>query len=770
VADQRLGILIEAQNRAAAAVGQFIADIKRTDQALKEAKKTADGSAESNLKVGRAALEAARAKQIYREAARRLTQDNAALTASQLKFREAMQSSLTAVQQHVAAMNPAAAQVSSFTQVLTQATGAAGPFAIAMGGVALVATAAAGGILAASQAAARHQEQMNLLSERTGFATAELAGLSEAAVAQGRSFQEFQPALDFFVRKVGEAARGNDEAKRKFKELGIEVRDAAGQVRPTGEIYRDVSERLREAGSEAERSAISFDLFGRSGSKSVSIFSASLTDMVAAARQRGSILNPETEQTLTRLDDAFDSIGASINAVKLQFIALVGVRVEPFLTEIDKMIKKVQEFANSEATQRALSLARAILDPKAPGERNQVSIGRDARPGEETTRPGPPILGPPLPSEEELKAAKAITDQLDATKDLTKKLDLRRQLSAITVSDELKQLESMKAQVSSAEELLLIKQKIAALKPVDVEEFRQEILRRAESPVPINPALLQIRPIPGVLGRDAQGIADTELRPTIEPSLDITFPEMSEAARNFLDEFENFPALLEVATGSTGEVNEAVLGFVGTMNQFQLSALELGQTLAVQVRGAFRTMVSGFIDGTESVGEAFTNLVKQMIAAIAEQAIMSGFLKLASIAFAAAVPAVSPVTASGATFAQGGGVLDFRRGGAMNPYRAAAGGRIISGTVGRDSEHVLAQKNEAFLDTSLTDMLRRDLMERRSERTRPTRGGDTINHVTIPLTVHTLMADKNTLNQAIDEELLPRIKRSLDSGSYRTGG
>jgi hypothetical protein len=173
-------------------------------------------------------------------------------------------------------------------------------------------------------------------------------------------------------------------------------------------------------------------------------------------------------------------------------------------------------------------------------------------------------------------------------------------------------------------------------------------------------------------------------------------------------------------------------------------------------------MVRGFIDGTERIGDAFQDLIKNMIATIAEQAIVSGLFSF----IPGIGPALGPV-ASGATFAQSGGVLDFSRGSAMNPWRAQAG-LIVSGTVGRDSEHVLAQRGEAFLDRSLTDMLRQDLMERRSERGRQVLAPQVTNHISMPLSIHTAVSDLNTLNQWLDEDVIPRVNRQLSSGGYRT--
>jgi len=85
-----------------------------------------------------------------------------------------------------------------------------------------------------AKGAADYQEKIDQVADATGFTTAQIAGLEIAASDMGRSFDQIRPSLDFFVRKIGEAADGNTQALQTFNDLGVAVRDASGRSLPPG--------------------------------------------------------------------------------------------------------------------------------------------------------------------------------------------------------------------------------------------------------------------------------------------------------------------------------------------------------------------------------------------------------------------------------------------------------------------------------------------------------------------------------------------------------
>jgi len=261
----------------------------------------------------------------------------------------------------------AAARIDTLAQAATGLASKLPPMVAALAGVAVVAAAVGTAIATAALQAANYAEKLDILKDQTGLSSAELAGLKEAAVAQGKSFDDIRPAVDFFVRRLGDAARGAPDAVAAFEGLSISIRDTNGELRPTGDVLDEVGTKIRNMGTASERSAAAFDFFGRGGARSVSILTASLKDMAEAANRRGSVLDPATEKTLTRLDESLDSLKATVEAFKLQWIALAGVSVEPIVTKLDEFHKKLLQIVNDPKVKMFTSLiawlSRDITDP-----------------------------------------------------------------------------------------------------------------------------------------------------------------------------------------------------------------------------------------------------------------------------------------------------------------------------------------------------------------------------------------------------------------------
>jgi hypothetical protein len=123
----------------------------------------------------------------------------------------------------------------------------------------------------------------------------------------GRSFEELKPSLDYFVRKIGEAKDPASEAAKTFRDLGVSVTDMNGNVRPTGDILREVQQELSEAGSVGERSLQSFQLFGKGSARAIDVLLSPMDQLIAKAREAGTI-GPEMEARARAADTAFEQL------------------------------------------------------------------------------------------------------------------------------------------------------------------------------------------------------------------------------------------------------------------------------------------------------------------------------------------------------------------------------------------------------------------------------------------------------------------------------
>ena len=117
-------IVIEAQNRAAAAIGQAVADQKRFAEELKRAKAAADGSQESNLRLGRAILGQRDAQARLHDEMQRVLSSKRSMVQLQEGLRGALQATTSEISAQAGALGRFAAGLGSVGSAIGLAVGA----------------------------------------------------------------------------------------------------------------------------------------------------------------------------------------------------------------------------------------------------------------------------------------------------------------------------------------------------------------------------------------------------------------------------------------------------------------------------------------------------------------------------------------------------------------------------------------------------------------------------------------------------------------------
>ena len=104
-------------------------------------------------------------------------------------------------------------------------------------------------------------------AERLGITTEELQKFQYAAEMTGISADKLAVGVRYFNRSVGEAAIGTKSGVKTFTALGMHIRDAGGDVRPTIDLLFEFADALKKIPSQAERStAYEMRIMGRTGS------------------------------------------------------------------------------------------------------------------------------------------------------------------------------------------------------------------------------------------------------------------------------------------------------------------------------------------------------------------------------------------------------------------------------------------------------------------------------------------------------------------------
>jgi hypothetical protein len=191
-------------------------------------------------------------------------------------------------------------------------------------GAALAGSAIVGGLGAMVKSAINIGDELGKMSARTGVAQDALIGLRNAAALSDVENSKLQAGLTKLNVAMLDAADGNAATEAKFKRLGVSVKDAAGEVRPTAEVFKDLADRFADMPNGAEKAAAAVSIFGKAG--------AELIPMLNGGREAMEAFNYE-------LSDEFSSRSELFNDT----LTIIGFKTEGFKLQLaDALLPALQ--------------------------------------------------------------------------------------------------------------------------------------------------------------------------------------------------------------------------------------------------------------------------------------------------------------------------------------------------------------------------------------------------------------------------------------------
>lgn len=228
---------------------------------------------------------------------------------------------------------------SAFSQLggkITAAGKALAPFSAA-------ATAVLGALTGIGVKAASTADDILTLSKQTGISTDELQLYAAAADLVDVSLETMAKSHQTLKKNMYSAQQGGTDY---FRELGISVTDANGELRDSNEVFNETIKALGEMENETERDAIAMKIFGKSASElNPLIEDAGETYEKVSQMLAENGLAPLSEEELQRANDFKDSLD-TIKMVFQQLIQIVGAKIAGVLQPIiEKLVDKVTQFA-----------------------------------------------------------------------------------------------------------------------------------------------------------------------------------------------------------------------------------------------------------------------------------------------------------------------------------------------------------------------------------------------------------------------------------------
>ena len=230
-------------------------------------------------------------------------------------------------------------------------TGKIGRSMMKAGGVMVGASAAVGAsILSVGKATADYAGDMFDMARGSGMGVEAFQKLAYAAKMSGIEAEKVSTSFVKFDRMIAEAAGGNKTYMQTFKDLGIQIKDSAGNLRQPNEIFEDVADIFHNTEDGIGKTALAVELFGKSGADLIPMLNdgkAGLKAFYAEAERMGLVLSDEAIAKGDAFSDQLENIGQQVKGAKLQ----IGTRWSPHCRRplkkvaevIDKVTRWIQE-------------------------------------------------------------------------------------------------------------------------------------------------------------------------------------------------------------------------------------------------------------------------------------------------------------------------------------------------------------------------------------------------------------------------------------------
>ena len=180
-------------------------------------------------------------------------------------------------------------------------------------------------------------DDLNTLAKQTGLTTEEIQKMQYAADLIDVSFDDIAGALKKMKPKM-------TDSNKTFKQLGVSVKDADGNLRSATDVFYDSIVALSKIENETLRDQIAMELFGKSADSLAGIIDdggAALKAYSDEAEELGMIMDQETLDSLNAVNDAIDQMKARLRGSALKLGAKIAEMAAPLVEKVAAAIEKV---------------------------------------------------------------------------------------------------------------------------------------------------------------------------------------------------------------------------------------------------------------------------------------------------------------------------------------------------------------------------------------------------------------------------------------------
>lgn len=191
--------------------------------------------------------------------------------------------------------------------------------------------------------------QLERTSKRLGIQTDSLQELRYAAEQAGIEQHTLDIGMQKFMIRTAQAAQGTGSAVKTLGELGVQLKDSAGNLRKPGDLIAQAADGFARLSSQADRACIAQTLFEEEGVQLIDMLqngSAGLNKMRQQAEELGVVMDEQSLsayhrfwQTLNRIGHALESLKRSFVVNLMPALQIAANGFEYFMVGLNKILK-----------------------------------------------------------------------------------------------------------------------------------------------------------------------------------------------------------------------------------------------------------------------------------------------------------------------------------------------------------------------------------------------------------------------------------------------
>lgn len=235
-------------------------------------------------------------------------------------------------------------------------------------GLSAVGTAVLGSIIAISLEAGKQADEINTLAKQYNLTTEQI--------------QQFQMASDLidvdlstitksYAKLTKNMTSTSKDVQNAFKELGVEVKDSNGELRSSNDVFNELISALGEVENETLQDNLAMQIFGKSASELGPLINGGAEQLKQFNKylsENGLLLSQDQLDELNALNDAFDTIKATLKGFAQKIASDYAPMITKALKKINDVILKLKKWWDdlSPTIKKFIPIVAGVVGALAP--------------------------------------------------------------------------------------------------------------------------------------------------------------------------------------------------------------------------------------------------------------------------------------------------------------------------------------------------------------------------------------------------------------------